>query len=68
MEPELKEGNSKSSKQTYQKIKLIGEGSYGKVFLIKSLQTEKEYALKETVITKNKDNGKYPFRKSEFIL
>ena len=32
MEPELKEGNSKSSNQTYQKIKLIGEGSYGKVF------------------------------------
>ena len=55
MEPELKEGNSKSSNQTYQKIKLIGEGSYGKVFLIKSLQTEKEYALKETVITKNKE-------------
>lgn len=55
MELELNDDNPKSSNQTYQKIKLIGKGSYGKVFLIKSLQTEKEYALKETVITKNKE-------------
>ena len=55
MEPELNNDNPKSSNQTYQKIKLIGKGSYGEVFLIKSLQTEKEYALKETVITKDKE-------------
>ena len=47
--------NLKSSKQTYQKIKLLGKGSYGQVFLIKSLQTHKEYALKETLITKDKE-------------
>ena len=47
--------NLKSSKQTYQKIRSIGKGSYGQVFLIKSLQTQKEYALKETIITKNKE-------------
>ena len=47
--------NLKSSKQTYQKIKLLGKGSYGQVFLIKSLQTQKEYALKETLITKDKE-------------
>ena len=47
--------NLKSSKQTYQKIKLVGKGSYGQVFLIKSLQTQKEYALKETLITKDKE-------------
>ena len=55
LETELKNDNQKTSNQTYQKMKLIGKGSYGKVFLIKSLQTEKEYALKETVITKNKE-------------
>ena len=47
--------NLKSSKQTYQKIKLIGKGSYGQVFLIKSLQSQKEYALKETLISKNQE-------------
>ena len=55
LETELKNDTQKTSNQTYQKMKLIGKGSYGKVFLIKSLQTEKEYALKETVITKNKE-------------
>ena len=55
IESELNNDIPKSSSQTYQKIKLIGKGSYGQVFLIKSLQTEKEYALKETVITKNKE-------------
>ena len=47
--------NLKITSQTYQKIKSLGKGSYGEVFLIKSLQTKKEYALKETTITKNKE-------------
>ena len=47
--------NIKLTSQTYQKIKSLGKGSYGEVFLIKSLQTQKEYALKETTITKNKE-------------
>ena len=47
--------NLKITNQTYQKIKSLGKGSYGEVFLIKSLQTKKEYALKETTITKNKE-------------
>ena len=37
MEPELKEGNSKSSNQTYQKIKLIGEGSYNIIKMNKNI-------------------------------
>ena len=41
--------------QTYQNIKSLGKGSYGQVFLIKSLETQKEYALKETIITKEKE-------------
>ena len=55
LESEVTINNLKSSHQTYQKVKLIGKGSYGEVFLIKSLQTQKEYALKETLITKNKE-------------
>ena len=55
LESEVTNDNLKSSHQTYQKVKSIGKGSYGEVFLIKSLQTQKEYALKETLITKNKE-------------
>ena len=55
LESEVTNDNLKSSLQTYQKVKSIGKGSYGEVFLIKSLQTQKEYALKETLITKNKE-------------
>ena len=54
LESEVTINNLKSSHQTYQKVKLIGKGSYGEVFLIKSLETQKEYALKETIITKDK--------------
>jgi NIMA (never in mitosis gene a)-related kinase len=54
IEPEDNTENIKLTNQTYQKIKSIGKGSYGEVFLIKSLETQKEYALKETIITKDK--------------
>ena len=54
IEPEDNTENIKLTNQTYQKMKSIGKGSYGEVFLIKSLETQKEYALKETIITKDK--------------
>ena len=47
--------NLKITDQAYQKIKSLGKGSYGEVFLIKSLQTHKEFALKETTIKKNQE-------------
>ncbi len=47
--------NLKITDQIYQKIKSLGKGSYGEVFLIKSLQTQKEFALKETTIKKIKN-------------
>ena len=53
IEPEDLTEDIKLASQTYQKIKSIGKGSYGEIFLIKSLQTQKEFALKETLITKN---------------
>ena len=55
IESDIEEENLKLSSQTYQKIKSLGKGSYGQVFLVKSLQTQKEYALKETIITKKKE-------------
>ena len=55
IESDIDEENLKLSSQTYQKIKSLGKGSYGQVFLVKSLQTQKEYALKETIITKKKE-------------
>ena len=54
IESDIEEENLKLSSQTYQKIKSLGKGSYGQVFLVKSIQTQKEYALKETIITKKK--------------
>ena len=42
------------SSQHFEKKKLIGNGSFGKVYLIKSKEGDKEYALK--TITINKDN------------
>ena len=59
IESENDNDNLKLTDQTYQRMKLIGNGSYGKVFLIKSLQTQKEYALKETIITKGKEHFLY---------
>ena len=55
IESDIEEENLKLSSQTYQKIKSLGKGSYGQVFLVKSIQTQKEYALKETIITKKKE-------------
>ena len=55
IESDIEEENFKLSSQTYQKIKSLGKGSYGQVFLVKSIQTQKEYALKETIITKKKE-------------
>ena len=55
IESDIEEENLKLSSQTYQKIKSLGKGSYGQVFLVKSLQTQKEYALKETILTKKKE-------------
>ena len=51
--------NLKITDQIYQKIKSLGKGSYGEVFLIKSLQTHKTFALKETTITKNQEYFHY---------
>ena len=59
MESENINDDLKITNQAYQKVKLLGTGSYGKVYLIKSLQTQKEYALKETVITKTKEFFEY---------
>ncbi len=42
------------SYQHFKKIKLIGQGGFGKVYLIKSKETGKEYALKELVIERKK--------------
>ena len=55
IDSDIEEENLKLTSQTYQKIKSLGKGSYGQVFLIKSLETQKEYALKETIITKEKE-------------
>ena len=44
--------------QHFKKIKLIGRGSYGRVYLIKSKETNKEYALKEINIKERKDKWK----------
>ena len=55
IESDIEEENLKLSSQTYQKIKSLGKGSYGQVFLVKSIQTQKEYALKETIITNKKE-------------
>ena len=59
MESENINDDLKITNQAYQKVKLLGTGSYGKVYLIKSFQTQKEYALKETVITKTKEFFEY---------
>ena len=55
IDSDIEEENLKLTSQTYQKIKSLGKGSYGQVFLIKSLETQKEYALKEIIITKEKE-------------
>ena len=51
-----KESNIQSD-DTFQKIKKLGRGNFGDVFLIKSKRTQKEYALK-AIITKNCNNDK----------
>ena len=42
--------------QVYKKIKLLGEGSYGKVWLVRNEILKKEFALKIIKIRKNDDN------------
>ena len=42
--------------QHFKKIKLIGEGSFGKVYLIESKETYKEFALKEINIKGKKED------------
>ena len=37
-------------------IKLIGQGSYGKVFHMRDIKTQKNYALKKINLVNNKDN------------
>ena len=51
--------NLKITDQTYQKIKSLGKGSYAEVFLIKSIQTLKTFALKESTIKKNQESFHY---------
>ena len=46
------------SSQHFKKIKKLGEGSYGKVYLIRSKETQKEYALKRISINEENDNAK----------
>ena len=42
------------SYQHFKKISLLGRGAFGKVYLIKSKETDKEYSLKEININGNK--------------
>lgn len=41
----------------FKKIKCLGHGAFGVVFLIKSKKTNKEYALKEIELSKNQTSG-----------
>ena len=41
--------------ESFQKLKKIGAGAYGQVFLIKSNKTQKEYALKAIIIKKDEE-------------
>ena len=43
------QGEDHSSK--YKKLKLIGKGAYGKIYLIELLRDHKRYALKKMKIT-----------------
>ena len=48
IKPDIKEN------ETFKKIRLIGRGSFGKVYLIKSKTTKKEFALKEIELEESK--------------
>ena len=56
------------SRQHFKKIKKIGKGNFGEVFLIKSKETQKEYALKEINITNKKFYDSYLIMREVNIL
>ena len=51
--------------KNYNYIKLIGEGSYGKIYLVEDKTTKEEYALKKVICTDYQELLKY---KKEFEL
>lgn len=48
----------------YKALKMIGRGSFAKVYLVESIATGKNYAVKaftkESIILSNKNNAKVP--------
>ena len=54
--PEKTLTKKKIPENIFKKIKRLGKGGFGEVFLIKSKKTESEYALKEINIEKEKTN------------
>lgn len=54
--------------QHFKKIKKIGKGNFGKVFLIKSKETQKEYALKVIDVTNKEYYDPFTYKREVYNL
>ena len=56
------------SHQHFKKIKKIGKSNFSKVFLIKSKETQKEYALKVIDVTNKKYYDSFTYKREVYNL